>query len=145
MPPRSHSAASLEGAGARVLARESQGASRDALALGVRRACERLLAHFGGLVGEVGIRMLLQRSLALSRAAHPWIGEWDPTRAPLDWAPMVASFEGQEPDVSQAAFANLFANLVGVLRRLIGDGLVFRVLHDTWPEEFDPEVLTEKT
>ena len=145
MPLDATAAAALEAAAARVLAQESGGPGSAALALGARHCCERLIERFGGLVGEVGIRMLLGRSLSLTRASHPWIAEWDPSRSPLDWAPLVASFEQQEANVAQAGFANLFANLVGVLRRLIGDGLVFRVLHDAWPAHFDREGPTEKT
>jgi hypothetical protein len=52
--------------------------------------------------------------------------------------------ERQDPRGIEDAFVGVLSAFIELLARLIGDGLVRRLLHDVWPEDF-PQVPKETT
>lgn len=109
-------------------------------------ACDRLAHHLARVVGELGIRTLLARSVALTSAKHPWLANAI-TRMPGEdapWAGLDAAFALQPPATGIVAFGDLLSTFVELLSRLIGDSLVVRLLHEVWPEKF-PDAAKETT
>jgi hypothetical protein len=109
-------------------------------------AVERLTQHLAELVGETGVRAVLARSVALSAAAFPWLATTIPIIRPPDaaWESLRAAMAKQDPRRIREAFGVLLSTFVGLLGRLIGDGLVAHLLHDIWPEVF-PSAVKETT
>ena len=103
---------------------------------------EELTHYLAQLVGEIGVRALFARSVADARAMYPWLA----TTAPTDpaWVSLRGAMERQDSRAIRDAFAELLGGFMELLTRLIGDGLVRRLLHDVWPEVF-PQVVKETT
>ena len=114
------------------------GDSSAQVAAGAVHACERLTYHLARLIGEIGIRTLLARSVALTSARFPWLANTVPGTAPADapWASLGTAMELQDPHTASEAFVDLLSGFVGLLERLIGEGLVMRLLQEVWPEVF---------
>jgi hypothetical protein len=112
----------------------------------VARACEQLSRHLGQLVGETGVRALFVRSVAISSATYPWLANTIPRTASAEstWASLRTTLENQDPQTSREAFVALLSTFVGLLERLIGEGLVTRLLNEIWPEVF-PRAVKEAT
>ena len=112
------------------------------VAAGAVRACEQLTSHLARLVGEAGIRTLLARSAALTSARFPWLSSTIPRTAPADspWAALRAAMELQDPHTASEAFADLLSTFVELLGRMIGEGLVVRLLQEVWPGVFPDDV-----
>jgi hypothetical protein len=116
-------------------------ASSSEVAAATVRVWEKLAKHFAMLVGEMGVRTLLDRSVFLASATHPWLAGSGglPRVAPTSdapWAPLQAVIEGQEPVRAAGAIETLIATFVGLVGRFIGHGLVARLLQEVWPELF---------
>lgn len=97
---------------------------------------EELARHLAPLVGELGVHALFARSVADARSTLPWIAATTSTDAP--WVALREAMARQEPRAIRDAFAGLLAALIELLARLIGDGLVRRLVHDVWPEVLPP-------
>jgi hypothetical protein len=116
-----------------------EGDSSTHVAAGAVRACEQLTYHLARLVGEVGIRTLIARSVALTCVRVPWLANTVPGTAPAEspWASLRTAMELQDPHTASEAFVDLLSTFVELLGRLIGEGLVVRLLQEVWPEVFD--------
>jgi len=103
---------------------------------------EELTRHLAQFVGEMGVRALFARSVADARSTYPWLAATTPTDPP--WVSLRGAMERQDPSASRDAFVGLLSTFIELLARLIGDGLMRRLLHDVWPEVF-PQVPKETT
>ena len=52
------------------------------------------------------------------------------------WSSLRSAMEPQDPDNVREAFVLLLVTFIGLLERLIGEGLVERLLHEVWPAVF---------
>lgn len=101
------------------------------------RVCERLTQHLARLVGEAGVNALIRRSMVLASSQFPWLSIPLADRAEIDACPALhAVLERQAPTVALEGFVGVFATLIGLLKRLIGDGLVDHLLAEVWPAIF---------
>ena len=103
---------------------------------------DELTRYLAQLVGEVGVRALFARGFADARSEYPWLPAsplTDPT-----WVALRGAMERQDSSAIRDAFAELLGGFLELLARLIGDGLVRRLLHDVWPEVY-PQVVKETT
>jgi hypothetical protein len=128
----------VEQAANRLLAaRPGDGNSSKQVAERAADACERLAKHLSRLLGETGVRMLFERSVVMAGARFPWLRvAGDPHEHPC--STLRRAMEQQESDAVTGAFVEIMSTFVGVLKRLIGDGLVDRLLHELWPAVFAP-------
>lgn len=112
------------------------GDSPPEMAASVVRAVEQLTTHLARIVGAVGIRALLARSVFLVSSRFPWLASTIPATAPAGepWSSLEAAMARQDPDTARSAFADLLATFAELLGRLIGEGLVARLLTEVWPE-----------
>lgn len=103
------------------------------------QACEQLAKHLSRLLGETGVHMLLDRSIVLASARFPWL-----RAAPAEQMESLSALRhamAQQDSASIAdAFVEVLSTFVGLLQRLIGDGLVERLLNELWPAVFVPAV-----
>ena len=112
----------------------------------VAHACERLTVHLSRLVGLNGIRTLFHRSVVLASAKFPWLvdaagGKDGPGEDPFEL--LRERIAPQDPEVAVSAFVLVLTTFVGLLSRLIGEALVWRLLHEVWPTVFtDPTKVT---
>jgi hypothetical protein len=97
-------------------------------------ALDGLAAHLARLLGTSGVQLLLKRSIAQAAARFEWLAP----RGSVDSATSTlrVAMEAQEPEVTAEAFVAVLAALVGLLERLIGEGLVERLLGEVWPDVF---------
>lgn len=110
----------------------------DAAAAAGARACEKLSLHFARIIGETGIRALLDRSLALSRSEFPWLPAVEGASLEARWTQLAAALAGQPPRAASEASALVLRTLAGLLGRFIGVELTLRLLEERWPEETPP-------
>lgn len=131
----------LEHSARRLLAgRPGEGNSARELAERAAGACATLATYLSRLLGETGVHMILQRSIGMASVKFPWLQS---ARASSDQpapAALRLALEHQEPDVISDAFVEVFSTFVALLKRLIGDGLVERLLNEVWPAVFVPAV-----
>lgn len=102
-------------------------------------ACERLTVHLARLVGLTGIHTLFHRSLVLSSAKFPWLVDGTGGKAGPGEDPFEALRARMAPRDSYEvvdAFVLVLSTLVGLLGRLIGEDLVWRLLREVWPTVF---------
>ena len=134
----------LAEAAKRVLA--SEGDHDSSMAERASQACQRMTVHLSRLVGLAGIRTLFHRSLILASASFPWLvdatARRDPDADPFE--ALRAQMQANDPDAVVAAFTLVLTLFVGSLARLIGEQLVWRLLHEVWPTVF-PYDLKERT
>lgn len=105
----------------------------------VANACERLTVHLSRLVGLTGIHTLFHRSLVLSSAKFPWLvdstgGKSGPGDNPFE--ALRVRLAPQDEAAVVEAFVFVLSTFVGLLGRLIGEELVWRLLHEVWPLVF---------
>lgn len=94
-----------------------------------------LSTHLARLLGELGIRTLYARSLALSSATIPGLlGPIPATTHPKE--SLRACLEHQAPDGALTAAVHVFMTFTALLERFIGSGLVESLLHEVWPGFF---------
>lgn len=113
---------------------EGAGGDVEAIAARAARACEQLAHHLARLVGELGIRTLVDRALHLAAARYSFLA---PAIVAADpYAGLQAALVIQPADTAIEAFVLVIVTFVGLLERMIGRGLVTRLLHEVWPAEF---------
>lgn len=88
--------------------------------------------HLSRLLGETGVAMLLERSIVLASAEYPWLAA--ARSRPIET--ISTAMESQTPEHATAAFVSVLTTFVGLLERLIGEGLVQRLLDEIWPGVF---------
>ena len=122
-----------------LLGRPEDGNSAMQVAERAVEACERLVKHLSRLLGETGVQLLLRRSIALASTQFPWLastGEQPETPS----SALRRAMERQDSAAISDAFAEVLSTFVGLLKRLIGDSLVDRLLNEVWPTVFVPAV-----
>jgi hypothetical protein len=107
--------------------------SAEALAAAATRVYEALLGQVMKLLGETGARALLARSIALTRAEFPWLGEDAHGSRESLLSQLGLALAGQAPAVGAAAAAAGLAALIELLATFLGEGLTTRLLEDAWP------------
>jgi hypothetical protein len=107
----------------------------------VMRAYGELARHLSRLLGDMGVQMLMDRSVLLASAQIPWLRQMPtgPNRPMRGAAALRVVMEQQESEAIIDAFVAILTTLVGLLNRLIGDELVNRLLHEVWPTIFEHE------
>ncbi len=136
---------SLRSAANALLAGAGDDAGSARLAALAVQAIEKLTENLAQLLGQLGVRALVDRSVALARTTYPWLAGtavMTPTDSP--WQSLRVAMEQQDPRAIREGFVVLLATFVALLERLIGEGLVRRLLHDVWPEVF-PQFAKEPT
>jgi hypothetical protein len=118
-----------------------EGVSSELLADRAARAFDRLAKHLSRLLGQAGVQMLFARSVVIASAQLPWLrvapsGTEQRENAALALRPVL---ENQAPEVIAKAFVEILSTFVGLLKRLIGDGLVDSLLDEVWPSVFAHE------
>lgn len=78
--------------------------------------------------------MLLKRAIVLATAQLPWLPAGPATESPL--TALRAAMEQQDAASITEAFVAVLSAFVGLLERLIGRGLVERLLDEVWPTVF---------
>jgi hypothetical protein len=132
-------------AAGRLVTSESGGTTSRDVASRAVDAFEQLVRHLSRLLGETGTRTILERSVHLASGSLPWLVSAR-TSAGRDGAAAAlhTCFESQSPAAATEGFVLILSTFVGLLGRLIGEGLVTRVLHQLWPSVF-PEGTKEAT
>ena len=113
-----------------LAAQPGEGTSAKDVADRAARALERFSRHLGRLVGETGVETLWKRSIALASTRVPW----------LSGGTLREVMAQQAVDVATEGFVAAFSTFVGLLNRLIGEGLVDRLLAEVWPTIFSQPV-----
>ena len=97
------------------------------------RVCRKLRGPLVTLAGVAGFRSLLSRALTLAKAEVPNLSA---VQVSAD-----GSLEGLDELLSQTdkgqardGGAVLIAQLIGLLRTFVGEGLTIRLVQDVWPE-----------
>jgi hypothetical protein len=124
------------GEDARALVASSPGdvASSTLAAARAAAALDALAKHLARLLGDAGVQLLLKRSVAQAAATFPWLAGG--ASAGTVTSRLRAAMEAQEPDAISEAFVAVLSAFVGLLERLIGEGLVERLLAEVWPDVF---------
>ena len=133
----------LEEAARRVLlGRSGDGTTSKQVAERATQAFDRLAKHLSRLLGETGVHMLLTRSIVLASARFPWLQAAPADREQTEnvFSALRLAMEQQESGSITDAFVEVLLTLVDLLKRLIGDGLVERLLNEVWPAVFEPAV-----
>lgn len=127
---------SFKATAAKLLVGVGDDAAPSKLAAHVVQTIEQLTLHLARVVGETGVRAIFARSAAVSCAAYPWLARTIPIVAPADapWGALRVAMEQQSPDAIRDGFIALLSTFIELLGRLIGAGLVQRLLHDLWPD-----------
>ena len=123
------------GTAARTLLAERPGQdSSEQLAARAAQVCEQFARHLARLLGDTGVRLLLKRSVMRASEQFPWLAA-----APIaetGAAALRIVMEQQDPESITEAFVAVLSALVSLLERLIGEGLVGRLLAEVWPAVF---------
>jgi len=105
----------------------------------VANAFERLSHHLARLVGDLGVRTMFDRSLALTSARYPWLASARSSRNDASeraWSSLSTVMAQHEPAVTIEAAVLVLSTFIGLLERLIGATLVARLLEEVWPAMF---------
>ena len=110
------------------------------------KGLEQLSQHLSVLVGEPGIRALLARSAARSSLSFVWLAGTITATVPPDgrWDALHAALVQQDPRTLRDGFIELLSTFIELLEKLIGVGLVRRLLHDVWTDAV-PQAVKEVT
>lgn len=105
-----------------------------------REAMARLAQLLARLLGTTGVATIVDRAVVLAGARFPWLATPRSEGKTLDavLAALHEGLAGQSPAEARDGFAAVAAALVELLERLIGAGLVNRLLEDAWPDAFGP-------
>lgn len=114
-----------------LAAQPGEGTSAKDVADRAMRAWERLARHMARLVGDTGVETLWKRSVALAIPQVPWLSSGGTLREAM---------EQQAPDDATEGFVAVLSTFLGLLKRLIGEGLVDRLLVECWPAIFSHAV-----
>ena len=102
-------------------------------------AFQAVTQHLAHVVGDVGVQTVFRRALVLTTPAYPWLAstKYDPAHPERTlWSALRAAFGPQQPEIAIEAFSWVLSTFVGVLERLIGEALVWRLLGEVWPSSF---------
>jgi hypothetical protein len=99
----------------------------------VFHVCEKLRPNLAKLMGTAGFRALLSRALSLASSEAVWLRSMSITQT--------GSLEGLEELEAKLAQDEmvegevvLVAHLLALLATFIGEGLMLRLVQDTWPD-----------
>ena len=105
------------------------------VAVGAVEVWGKLARHFSRLLGEQGMRTLLDRSVDLTSRTFPWFAS---VRSTMDADAAMIELRGclEQRDVQDATdgFVGLVGALIALLERCIGNALVARLLREVWPQ-----------
>lgn len=122
------------GQAARRLIAGQPGDTSNQVAERAAQACERFAKHLARLLGHTGAQLLVRRSLTLASLQFPWLAA---VLTPDDTVTALRdAMEQQDPETITDAFVAVLSAFVGLLERLIGEGLVERQLDEVWPDVF---------
>lgn len=119
---------------ARTILAGTPGDSAQQLAERAAEACEQLAKHLARLLGETGVQVMLKRSILRASAQFPWLAAGASTANAT--STLRTTLEPHDPDSITDAFIALLSALIDLLERLIGEGLVERLLEEVWPGVF---------
>ena len=105
--------------------------------------CQLLAQHFSRLIGELGMRTLFTRSLALAGAAFPCLRATKPTASDGPYESFRRCLEQEAPDAAMEAAVHVLQTFIQLVERFIGAGLVANLLHEVWPTIFPPASVKE--
>jgi len=108
------------------------------------RVCAKLRRPLTTLAGVAGFRSLLSRALTLAKAEAPSLSA---VQVAADGSVKGLDELASQTDKEQARDGGviLIAQLIGLLRTFIGEGLTLRLVQDVWPEAaFDGRVSEER-
>lgn len=111
-----------------------EGASSAHLAERAAYACEALSTHLSRLLGETGVRLMFKRSLLGATHRFPWLSV--ASRSDFSSSSLRDVLAQQPPAEITEAFVAVMSAFVALLERLIGGGLVERLLDEVWPGVF---------
>lgn len=97
-------------------------------------AYQQLATHLARLIGDAGVQLLLKRSVVLASKQLPWLVGGPPSASSLSG--LRTALEQQDRESITEAFIAVLSAFVGLLERLIGEGLVERLLGEVWPTVF---------
>jgi len=132
---------------AQLLIQENKQSSGSAeLAAVVARVYEQFAYRLAPLIGEVGVQAIFTRTLKLTQAEFPFFtgnaaadpGERVPTQV---WE----ALKQQEPAMVRKVSEALLTTFAGLLVRLIGERLAWRILFDLSPEALSNGPKQERT
>lgn len=98
------------------------------------QACDHFSRHLTRLLGDTGVQLLLKRSISIASNQFAWLAAL-PASGSISSA-LRSAMEQLDPASIVDAFAAVMAAFVGLLERLIGEGLVERLLDEVWPNVF---------
>lgn len=101
-------------------------------------ACNLFTQHLARLLGDTGIQTLHRRSIALAGERFSWLVLSPSATTESACSGLRALLEQQQPEAATEGFVAVLWMFVGLLKRLIGEGLVERLLHEVWPAVFAP-------
>jgi hypothetical protein len=128
----------------RLLAPTPGPADARAFAAHATGAFELLAQHLSRLIGELGMRTLFSRSVALSGTAFPQLQTAIPAGTENPYEALQSTLEQESPEAALDAATHVFQTFVQLLERFIGAGLVASLLHEVWPTIF-PAVAIKET
>lgn len=97
--------------------------------------CGKLRRHLGRRIGQAGFESLLARALHLSKRRFPFLERVDlELQSEGCLGGVRESVVGRDPTEVGEALAALFASLLWLLSRFIGDDMALRQITTLWPE-----------
>ena len=138
---------SSTGDGTRILASElgpRDARSSSEVAAAAAEAWEKLGRRFERVIGSAGIRVLLARSVIVTRSQFAWLERAVAREAELPWTALQAALETRPAAEASRAFTELLAAFIHLLARFVGEPLVAQLLHEVWPGVF-PHASKETT
>jgi hypothetical protein len=123
----------------RLLAQESaSGGNAEQRAASAGRVYEALFESLAPVIGAAGTRVLFARSVKLTQAEFPCLGEMlVPAEAPGSKVQiarqLVGCFSKLEPAAASEVATALYANFFGLMSTFIGDRLVRQIVKSAFP------------
>jgi hypothetical protein len=119
-----------------IIGEQNDGESAKHVAERAEQLFKHLVRHLARLLGDTGVQMLLKRSILQASSKFSWL-----MTAPgaASMTAMRTAMEQQTPESIAAAFVAILSAFVALLERLIGAGLVDRLLAEVWPSVFTHE------
>ena len=125
--------------------RAGPGASAEAVAAAADRAYDHLASVLGAVIGDLGIRALIDRALHLTTPEYPWMalprdsGDGNDT-----FAHIIDTLKQRDAAEAAEAAAAVFAALLALLATFIGEPLAERLMRQAWPDA-PPKANIEET
>lgn len=95
--------------------------------------CEKLRPHLATLMGNVGFRALLARSLVLAGAEVPWLRTVQVRADGSLEDPAGLAAQTDKREIAKGRIV-LLTQLFGLLVAFIGEKLTLRLVHEIWPK-----------